>query len=210
MERDLERAAAQNILEQLSLWQAARTRFIDFLAPQQLSSALDLCCGTGAISFLLAEKVQSVVGVDSSAHCLTLARSRPSSGPVAPTFQSLELPTLPFDAHSFDLVVGSHALLEGIRLEVLAGEVWRVVRPGGTFGALIPSRRFTPATLRDWVGRNGLSPQESTALARILPDSAGTEWPEKTLEAVLLGGGWRRLRTIELLDGLLLGVKAMR
>lgn len=210
MERDLDRAQAQNALEQLSHWQTARSKFVDFLAPADSAAALDLCCGTGSISFMLADRVKSVVGVDDSPDCLAVARGRPRRSGAAPAFQELTLGVLPFEAQSFDLVVGSHALLEGIRLEPLAAEVWRVVRPGATFGALIASRRFTPENLTRFISQHNLSHDQSKALHRIHRGSSAAVLPERDLETVLLGNGWRRLRTIELLDGLILGMKAIR
>jgi ubiquinone/menaquinone biosynthesis C-methylase UbiE len=98
---------------------------------------LDMPCGDGAYTVLLAEKVGSsgsVVGVDLSASYLALARAcaDQSADGARTRFQTGDIAALPFDDNTFDLIwcaQSMHSLPDPI--DALR-ELRRVVRPGGT------------------------------------------------------------------------------
>lgn len=100
------------------------------------SRVLDVCCGTGDLTFEVAERgVREAVGIDFSANMLAQARERVGSMPATKTrnvtFLQGDALALPFEDDSFDaLTVGF-----GVRnVEDLAGalaEFNRVVRPAG-------------------------------------------------------------------------------
>jgi SAM-dependent methyltransferase len=89
--------------------------------------AIDAACGTGRYSAYLAGRGHAVVGVDSSADMLAVARARlPRSEFVAGSLDSLPLPD-----GSADLVVCALALAHMPELGVVMAEFARVLRPGG-------------------------------------------------------------------------------
>ncbi|GAA3238405.1 class I SAM-dependent methyltransferase [Nonomuraea helvata] len=89
--------------------------------------ALDAACGTGRHAAFLAGLGHEVVGVDSSAQMLALARAKTPNG----TFHQADLHDLPVESASFDLVVCSLALTHQPALGPALREFARVTRPGG-------------------------------------------------------------------------------
>ena len=98
--------------------------------------ALDVCCGTGDISFLLAEAgAERVVGLDFSANMLAQARRRQSGhrDPAAASrieFVQGDALALPFDDASFDVVTVSFGVRNVEDLALAFREFARVARPG--------------------------------------------------------------------------------
>lgn len=98
--------------------------------------ALDVCCGTGDISFLLAEAgAERVVGLDFSANMLTQARRRQAGhrDPAAASrieFVQGDALALPFDDDSFDVVTVSFGVRNVEDLALAFREFARVARPG--------------------------------------------------------------------------------
>jgi SAM-dependent methyltransferase len=110
---------------------------VEDLPVQAGDCVLDIPCGDGAYTLLLAEKVGSsgsVVGIDLSASYVELARAR-ADQPAEAThirFQVGDIASLPFDENTFDLIWCAQSMyslpdpLDALR------EMRRVVRPGGT------------------------------------------------------------------------------
>ncbi|MGK5558395.1 class I SAM-dependent methyltransferase [Actinomadura kijaniata] len=89
--------------------------------------ALDAACGTGRFARSLAGRGHRVVGVDSSAAMLDVARARVPEG----EFRVGDLRALPVDDDSVDLAVCALALTHVRDLGPVMGEFARVLRPGG-------------------------------------------------------------------------------
>ncbi|MFF9173209.1 methyltransferase domain-containing protein [Streptomyces sp. NPDC014793] len=110
---------------------------------------LDLCCGTGAGTELLAGLCgRSVTGVDFSGGMLDVARRRaPSSGPGVAWVRG-DARALPFGP-AFDLVVSFGAFGHFLPRELpgLFAQVRSVLRPGGRFAfpVFAPPRLSSPA-----------------------------------------------------------------
>jgi SAM-dependent methyltransferase len=92
---------------------------------------LDLGCGSGENSLLLALKGGRLAAIDISADLLRLARQRlaVNSAPTA-EFLVASAHDLPFEDVSFDAVLGI-AILHHLDLSIVAREVARVLKPGG-------------------------------------------------------------------------------
>jgi ubiquinone/menaquinone biosynthesis C-methylase UbiE len=91
--------------------------------------ALDVGCGTGALSFALAPLVGEVIGVDASEDFLAAAREH---APPGCTFVLGDAEALPFPYGDFDLVGCLRVLHHVRRPELVVSEIARVTRPGGT------------------------------------------------------------------------------
>ena len=103
------------------------------VAPGQ--RALDLCCGTGDITFALARCGAETTGLDFSAHMLEVAahRSRkknPQSAIRNPQFIQGDAQQLPFPENSFDVVTVGYGLRNLTSWERGLDEMFRVARPG--------------------------------------------------------------------------------
>lgn len=90
--------------------------------------ALDVGCGEGRFTRMLAGAGFPVVGLDATAALIAHAASRDPAG----TYVHGAGERLPFVDGSFDLVVSYLALIDMPDLELAVTELARVLRPGGT------------------------------------------------------------------------------
>ena len=101
--------------------------------------ALDVACGEGYGSALLAQRAARVVGADISPEAIGHARANYADVPKL-EFVAADCAALPFADASFDAVV-SFETLEHIRAqEAFLDEVRRVLRPGGLFVVSSPNK----------------------------------------------------------------------
>jgi ubiquinone/menaquinone biosynthesis C-methylase UbiE len=110
---------------------AAATPLLMRLVGAGPGRCLDVGCGTGVHLAALADAGWSVVGVDASADQLRVARQR-ARQQVAAIIQG-DVGELPFAAQAFDLVVSAFTHTDVDDFATLAGEVHRVLQPGGRF-----------------------------------------------------------------------------
>ena len=96
------------------------------------SRVLDIGCGTGAVSRVLAgySSVSEVVGVDPSAVFLTRAAEL-ASGIKTLSFEKADARTLPFADHSFDAVIAHTVLCHVPEPSRVLAEAFRVTRQDG-------------------------------------------------------------------------------
>ena len=99
-------------------------------------SALDLCCGTGDVALVLAERVGpegKVVGADFSRPMLDLAAVKPiPAGAAEVDFQWADALDLPFEDESFDAVTIAFGARNLADLDRGLEEMTRVLVPGGS------------------------------------------------------------------------------
>jgi ubiquinone/menaquinone biosynthesis C-methylase UbiE len=107
-------------------------------------SVLDLCCGVaGPGRMITAESGCRYLGVDQSAGALATARQRAGNLPCR--FEQAQLPPLP--AGRFEVVFLLETMLAFRDKDALAGEVARVLEPGGRFAFTVEEGR--PLTERE-------------------------------------------------------------
>ena len=112
-----------------------RRKCVDFASPAKGDHVLDVCCGTGTLTSLIAGQLGPdghVVGVDISEPVLDVARTRTKNLPV--TFLRAEADNLPFDSPSFNkcfISLGLHHMPEQDRHNTL-GEIRQVLIRGGS------------------------------------------------------------------------------
>jgi SAM-dependent methyltransferase len=94
------------------------------LLPPAPASILDVGCGTGSLSVLLARAGHDVHGIDSSERMIAVARAKADAADVAARFEVGDAQAPPAEPASFDVVLGRHI-------------VWALPDP--------------PAALRRWV-----------------------------------------------------------
>jgi ubiquinone/menaquinone biosynthesis methyltransferase len=120
---------------------------------------VDLACGTGDVTFLLAGRYPNgvIAGVDISIPMLEIAKGRNRLANVR--FEQGDLCDLPFSDGSADVVTGSYALRNAPDLRKAIAEVHRVLSPGGVAAFLDFSnpesafpRDLRYLLLRSWCG----------------------------------------------------------
>ena len=111
------------------VWERGRG-VVELLAPARGERILDLGCGTGHLTSLIAESGAEVVGIDSSEDMVRVA----SENYPNIRFEVADARSLPFNGE-FDAVF-SNAVLHWVRPpEAVVESVWRALRPGGRFVA---------------------------------------------------------------------------
>ncbi len=97
--------------------------------------ALDLGCGTGGLTVLLARRGFTVHAVDHSPDMLAVARSKVDAEGLSDsvTFSERDIRSMPFPDRSFDLVTCQRVLHHIPDAEAVISEAARVLKPGGVF-----------------------------------------------------------------------------
>ena len=118
-----------NDLQSLGLHRIWKRQLVKMARVRKGERALDLCCGTGDITFGLATAGARVVGLDFSAAMLSVAQ-HPSSSALVRWIRGDAL-QMPFSDDSFDLLTISYGLRNLAHFERAIVEMLRVLRPGG-------------------------------------------------------------------------------
>jgi ubiquinone/menaquinone biosynthesis C-methylase UbiE len=106
-------------------------KLVEVTSPRRGDSVLDVGCGTGLVTHLLAESVGakgSVVGIDLSARMLDLARARARANT---TFMAMAAEHMVFRDRSFDLITYGQSLPYLVDPLASLEEAVRLLRPGG-------------------------------------------------------------------------------
>jgi len=126
--RRVDRYAAIDIFSDEKFYQP----LIGLAGPYAGMRVLDVACGTGLLTSLLARDAAEVVGMDVTPEMLGRARERiDASGQDNVTFVEAEAARTPFDTGSFDLVTCRTAFHHFPEPEAALGEMHRVLRVGG-------------------------------------------------------------------------------
>jgi demethylmenaquinone methyltransferase/2-methoxy-6-polyprenyl-1,4-benzoquinol methylase len=134
-----------NDLQSFGLHRSWKRRVVELVQIKTGDRALDLCCGTGDISFALARGGAEVTGLDFSPQMLEVAKTRsdkleargqnvkpPTSNSqlLTPNFIHGDAQQIPFADNSFDIVTIGYGLRNLTSWEKGLAEMRRVARPG--------------------------------------------------------------------------------
>jgi demethylmenaquinone methyltransferase/2-methoxy-6-polyprenyl-1,4-benzoquinol methylase len=151
------------------LWRKRVARQLRPILARPDAAVLDLCCGTGDLSFALAREGKArVYGADFAHPMLVRAKQKNSmlSGDSSQTnvsantlpFLEADALRLPFKAGSFDLVTTAFGFRNLANYESGLREIQRILKPGGTIAILEftePPDDFVGNVFR-WYNRNVL------------------------------------------------------
>jgi len=124
-----------NDLQSFGLHRLWKARLVRLAGIRPGDSALDVCCGTGDVTFRLAAAGALATGIDFSRPMLDVAELRAAAdlatvgNPVR--FLQGDALQLPFPDASFDVVTISYGLRNLSDFQRGVGELARVLRPGG-------------------------------------------------------------------------------
>lgn len=127
-----------NDLQSFGLHRSWKRRVIKLANVAPGARALDLCCGTGDITFALARRGAEATGLDFSPQMLEVAAQRNQAWAArrpatasAPTFLQGDAQQLPFPDNAFDIVTVGYGLRNLTSWERGVDEMFRVAKPGG-------------------------------------------------------------------------------
>jgi ubiquinone/menaquinone biosynthesis C-methylase UbiE len=113
---------------------ALTDRFVMALGEAGRGSVLDVACGPGILSAAIAKAARDVVAFDLTPLMLTKAKQRcAAAGLGNVSFREGNAGELPFADASFDAVVTRLSVHHFDRPQRVMSEIFRVVRPGGSF-----------------------------------------------------------------------------
>jgi ubiquinone/menaquinone biosynthesis C-methylase UbiE len=111
---------------------------------------LDVGCGEGHNTRLLARRGAQVIAIDVSPTFVAAAAAHEPANPVAISFVLGDARILPFPSQSFDFAAAFMSLMDVGTPETALAEVARILRPGGFFQFSI-GHPFTNTPIRRWV-----------------------------------------------------------
>jgi len=114
---------------------------VNWAQPRAGDTALDLCCGSGDLAFLLAKRVGktgTVVGADFSSHQLDIARQRQTqqASLISMYWVQADALNLPFPDNQFDCVTMGYGLRNVTDISQCLQQLYRVLKPGATAAIL--------------------------------------------------------------------------
>jgi ubiquinone/menaquinone biosynthesis methyltransferase len=142
---------------------AWKARLVGSLPEIAKPLCVDIACGTGDVSFLLAQRYPEghTVGLDIAWPMLGIARERNRHPNLR--FSRQDMCATEFPEGSVDIVTGSYALRNAPDLTRAIGEIRRILKPGGTAAFLDFSKPRAAVfripqylLLRTWCGAWGL------------------------------------------------------
>lgn len=108
---------------------------------------LDVATGSGSVAIAAAQAGAEVVGVDITDAWFDEARRRAADAGVEVVFGHGDAEDLPVDDESFDAVLSSFGAIFAPRHDVVASELARACRAGGT----VAFTAWTPGGANDWI-----------------------------------------------------------
>lgn len=106
--------------------------FVDGLNIQPGTKVLDVACGSGNLAVVAAAKGADVTGVDIADNLIESAKTRAAELGLDIKFEVGDAEALPYDDNSFDVVMTMFGAMFAPRPDVVANELVRVCKPGGT------------------------------------------------------------------------------
>lgn len=116
---------------------------VPLLRQRDITSVLDVGCGIGRHARFLAAEGFTCAGIDGSAAGIDFARQQAAACGLAIDYRIGEFYALPFDDHSFGLVIAWNVLYhgDGATAQRALREICRVLKPGGLYVGTMLSKR---------------------------------------------------------------------
>ncbi|MGE5346523.1 MAG: class I SAM-dependent methyltransferase [Acidithiobacillales bacterium] len=164
--------------------ESSAAEFLDRLGVEAGTSLLDVACGSGQLALIAARRGARVTGIDIASNAIMAARGRAAAEGLDATFDEGDAEALPYPDASFDVVASIYGAMFAPRPELVASEMLRVCRPGGTIA------------MGNWTGEGFIGKMFKTFARFIAPPGmpAPVLWGDEGVVRERLGGGVSDLR----------------
>ena len=112
--------------------ESSAVEFLNRLEIRAGTAVLDVACGSGQLALIAARRGARVTGVDIATNSIEAARGRAAAEGLDARFDEGDAEALPYAEGSFDVVATIFGAMFAPRPELVAAELVRVCRPGGT------------------------------------------------------------------------------
>src|SRR5580700_2292563 len=115
---------------------------LEYLEPVEGKRVLEVACGRGGFSRLLATKGAIVCGADFSESAIQIAKDKLARIPALAdrvTYQQADAQKLPFDDAAFDIVISCETIEHVPDHRAAVREMYRVCKPGGALYLTTPN-----------------------------------------------------------------------
>jgi SAM-dependent methyltransferase len=112
--------------------ESSAVEFLNRVGIPQGASLLDVACGSGQLALIAARRGVQVTGVDFAANSILAAQERAQAEALPAQFDEGDAEALPYADASFDVVASLFGAMFAPRPDLVAQELVRVCRPGGT------------------------------------------------------------------------------
>ena len=190
-------------------WRRATARALKAILARPGSRVLDLCCGTGDLSFCLGHQSQGLVmGADFCRPMLAIARRKAETRSGGIQFLEADALSLPFGEASLDAVTSAFGFRNLANYDQGIEEMRRVLKIGGCLAILEFSQVRWPVFgpvfrfyFRRVVPRLGGWISGVEGPYRYLPDSVSLFPDQEALAAKLRSGGFCNVRYVNFTGG---------
>ncbi|MFT4622053.1 MAG: demethylmenaquinone methyltransferase/2-methoxy-6-polyprenyl-1,4-benzoquinol methylase [Myxococcota bacterium] len=170
-----------------------KRRLVTLTDVQPGQRVLDIACGTGDISWMLADTAHEVVGTDINAAMLAVAERKRPPGCENVRFVEADAAALPFPDESFDVVTCVYAGRGFPDIPAVLREAHRVLKPGGRYWHLDfarPKNRTWDRVYRGYMLASGAvlgavlhgSPRTYMYIPMSMRHYAGQDWLHRRME----------------------------
>jgi len=112
--------------------ESSAVEFLDRVGVPPGASLLDVACGSGQLALVAARRGARVTGVDIADNSIRAARERALAEALPAEFDEGDAEALPYADATFDVVASLFGAMFAPRPDLVAQELLRVCRPGGT------------------------------------------------------------------------------
>jgi ubiquinone/menaquinone biosynthesis C-methylase UbiE len=112
--------------------ESSAVEFLDRVGIPAGAALLDVACGSGQLALIAARRGVRVTGVDIAVNSIRAARDRAQADALPAQFDEGDAEALPYPDASFDMVASLFGAMLAPRPYLVAQELVRVCRPGGT------------------------------------------------------------------------------
>ena len=128
-----------NDISSFGLHRFWKRKLLDILNPTDGEKWIDLCCGTGDMSILLARYMKNsdnITGIDSASKALLVAKERSKKNYSSINWINGDALETNFPLHQFDGLLMAYGLRNLSNYETGLREAFRILKPGGRAGIL--------------------------------------------------------------------------